>query len=184
MPRVTVKKNQCLLYKPKSTSEYIISGKGNKSSPTSYQFAKHKLTQHQPSSHSFLSTTKPIQRPSLPLQSIDNIQACDRLALCMLRIRDCVSDDIFQEGLEHASSFLVDHCRNAFDATTSSKPANCWLRDALNIVAQDFTVTFGPSFAQPFTAFAASRHDLLYFTYYLLPPLNPAPVCNFSFFFS
>lgn len=73
----------------------------------------------------------------------------------MFGVSHGVSDDVLQKGLEHAPSFFVNHCGNALDPPTTGKPANSWLRDALDVVAKDFAVSFGSSFAESFAAFAS-----------------------------
>ena len=50
---------------------------------------------------------------ALTLQSIDNIERSDSLALCVLSVGDSVPDDAFKEGLKDTSSFFIDHCNNA-----------------------------------------------------------------------
>lgn len=56
------------------------------------------------------SPTEPVQRPSLPLERVHDVQARDRLALRVLRVRDGVADDALEERLEDAAGFFVDHC--------------------------------------------------------------------------
>lgn len=56
-------------------------------------------------------STKTVQRTPLTLERIHDIQTRHRLSLRMLRVRDGVTDDAFEEGLEDAAGFFVDHCR-------------------------------------------------------------------------
>ena len=103
----------------------------------------------------------------------------------MLRVRDRVADDAFQERLEHAAGFFVNHCvdyrrqsthphihregrkrkggegerertgRDTLDASTAREAADGGLGDALDVVAEDLAVAFGAAFAEAFAAFSA-----------------------------
>lgn len=100
-----------------------------------------------------------VQSSALSLESVDNVHGSDRLSLGMLSVGDCISNDVLQEDLEYAASFLVDQAGYTLDTTASRQSTNCWLRDALNVVAQDFPVTLGTTFSETFAAFTSSRHD-------------------------
>ena len=54
-------------------------------------------------------TTETVQSAALSLEGIDNIEGGDSLALGVLGVGDCVTDDAFEEGLEDTTSFFVDH---------------------------------------------------------------------------
>ena len=54
-------------------------------------------------------TTETIQSTALSLEGIDNVERSDSLALGVLSVGDCVTDDTLEEGLENTASFLVDH---------------------------------------------------------------------------
>ena len=54
-------------------------------------------------------TTETVQSAALSLEGIDNVERGDSLALGVLGIGDCVTDDALEEGLEDTTSFLVDH---------------------------------------------------------------------------
>jgi hypothetical protein len=49
-----------------------------------------------------------MQGPALSLQSIDHIHSCDSLPLGMFGGCNGISDNIFQEHLQHTASFLED----------------------------------------------------------------------------
>jgi hypothetical protein len=49
------------------------------------------------------------QLTALSLESVDNVEGGDRLALGVLRVCDRVADDTLKEGLENAAGLLVDH---------------------------------------------------------------------------
>ena len=60
--------------------------------------------------------------------------------------------------LEHATRLLVDEAADALDATAASQPADGRLRNALDVVPQDFAVALCAALAQALAALAASRH--------------------------
>jgi len=50
---------------------------------------------------------------ALSLESIDNIEGGDGLALGVLSVGDSVTDDTFEEGLQDTAGFFVNHWRCA-----------------------------------------------------------------------
>ncbi len=52
---------------------------------------------------------------ALPLQSIDDIERGDGLALGVLGVGDGITDDALEEGLQHTAGFFVDHWNDALD---------------------------------------------------------------------
>ena len=58
--------------------------------------------------------------------------------------------------LEDAASFLVDESRDALDAAATSQTSDCRLGDALDVVAQHFSVPFGATFAESLATFASA----------------------------
>ena len=54
-------------------------------------------------------TTETVQSAALSLEGIDNVERGDSLALGVLGVGDCVTDNTFEEGLEDTTSLLVDH---------------------------------------------------------------------------
>jgi len=76
----------------------------------------------------------------------------------MFGVSNGISDNVLQKRLEHAPSFLVDHRGNALDPPTTGKPTNGRLRNALDVVAEDFAMSFGASFTEAFAAFTTPRH--------------------------
>jgi hypothetical protein len=97
-----------------------------------------------------------VECAALALQGIDNVHGCDRLSLGMLGIGDCVSDNVLQEDFQDTTGLLVDKTAETLDTTASSETTNGWLRDALDVVAQDFSVSLGATFSQSFASFSAS----------------------------
>jgi hypothetical protein len=54
-------------------------------------------------------TTKTVQGTALSLESVDNIEGCDRLALGVFSVCDCISDDALEERLEDTTGLFIDH---------------------------------------------------------------------------
>jgi hypothetical protein len=54
-------------------------------------------------------TTETVKGAALSLESVDNVERCDGLALGVLGVGDGVTDDTLKEGLENTASLLVDH---------------------------------------------------------------------------
>lgn len=79
--------------------------------PSSTLSTKQACKHHHPTPHITQLSTEPIKRPPLPLKRIHDIQTRHRLPLRVLRVRDRVADDAFEERLEHAARLLVDHCK-------------------------------------------------------------------------
>ena len=52
--------------------------------------------------------TYAVQRAALALESVDDVERRDRLALGVLRIRDRVANHALEEEFEHATSLVVD----------------------------------------------------------------------------
>jgi len=61
-------------------------------------------------------TTKTIQSTALALQSIDDIEGRDGLALGVLSVGDSITDDTFEEGLQNTTGLFVDHCDDTLDS--------------------------------------------------------------------
>ena len=54
-------------------------------------------------------TAEAVEGTALSLQSVDDIEGSDGLALGVLSVCDCVADDRFEEGLEDTTCLFVDH---------------------------------------------------------------------------
>jgi hypothetical protein len=94
----------------------------------------------------------------LTLQSIDDIHGGDGLSLGVLGVSDGISDDILKEDLEDTAGLFVDEAGDTLDTTTASETANGGLGDTLDVITQDFAMTFGASLSEALSSFAASRH--------------------------
>ena len=99
-----------------------------------------------------------IESSTLTFQRIDNVHGGDSLSLGMLSVGDSISDHVLKEDLKNTSGLLIDKTADALDTTTTGQTTDRWLCDALDVIAQDFTMSLGASFAQAFTSFTSSRH--------------------------
>lgn len=54
-------------------------------------------------------TTETVQGTALPLESVDDVERGDGLALGVLSVGDRVTDDTLEEGLQDTTGLLVDH---------------------------------------------------------------------------
>jgi hypothetical protein len=55
-------------------------------------------------------TTETVEGTALALQSVDNVERGDSLALGVLSVGDSITNDALEEGLEDTTGLLVDHC--------------------------------------------------------------------------
>lgn len=85
---------------------------------------------------------------ALALESVDNVEGGDGLALGVLSVGDGVTDNTLQEGLENTAGLLVDHSGDTLDTTTASETADSGLSDTLDVVAQNLAVTLGATLAE------------------------------------
>ena len=82
----------------------------------------------------------------------------------MFRIHDGILNHILQKNFEHTPSLFVHESRDAFDTAPPRQSSNGWFGDALDIIAQNFLVTFAPTFAESFPSFPTAstkrnRHE-------------------------
>ena len=54
--------------------------------------------------------TEAVEGTALALESVDNVEGGDGLALGVFGVGDGVTDDTLEEGLEDTTGLLVDHC--------------------------------------------------------------------------
>merc|ERR1719209_945847 len=128
------------------------SGPGARDKQTSLHLLDHKCRLAKLSS-------KAIQGPALPLQGIHHIHGSHSLPLGMFGVGHGVTDDILQEHLENTPGLLIDETADPHDTTPSSKPPDCRLGDALDVVPQHLAMSLGPSLAQALASFTSSSHD-------------------------
>src|SRR5882762_1080394 len=105
-------------------------------------------------------TAEAVQSSSLAFQSVDHIHGGDGLSLRVLGVSDGVADHVLQEDFEHSSGLLIDQTTDTFDTSSAGQTSDRGLCYTLDVVAKNFSVTFGASFAQSFTAFASAGHCL------------------------
>ena len=97
----------------------------------------------------------------LSLESVDNIEGSDSLALGVFRVGDSITDDTLEEGLEDTTGLFVDHGRDTFDTTTTCQTTDSGLSDTLDVVTQDLAVTLGATLAETLASFATFRESML-----------------------
>jgi hypothetical protein len=100
----------------------------------------------------------------LALERVDDVHGRDRLAARVFRVRDGITDAIFQKNLEDPAGFFVNKTGDTFDAATTGQATNGRLGDALNVVAEDFAMALGSSLAESFASLTTARHDDLLFS--------------------
>ena len=59
--------------------------------------------------------TETIKSTALALESVNNVERCNSLALGVLSIGDSIADNALEEGLQDTASLLVDHCGDVLD---------------------------------------------------------------------
>ncbi|VCW48799.1 unnamed protein product [Gulo gulo] len=106
------------------------------------------------------SASEAVQGAALAFQCIHHVHGGDRLAFGVLRVSHRIADHVLQKDFQDSPGLLIDEPRNALDTTSAGEPADGGLRDALDVIPEDFPVPLSASFPQPFTAFPATRHLL------------------------
>ncbi|KFV65828.1 hypothetical protein N307_06741, partial [Dryobates pubescens] len=99
-------------------------------------------------------TAEAVQGTSLALECIDHVHSCHSLPFGVLSVSDSIADHVLQEDLQPSAGLFVDEARNTLDTAAPSQATDGGLGDALDVIAQHFTVALGASFAEPFPAFA------------------------------
>ena len=94
----------------------------------------------------------------MSLQSIDDVHGGDRLPLGVLGVGDSITDHVLQENFEDTSSFFVDESADTLDSTSTSQSTDGGLRDTLDVVTKNLSVTLGASLSKSFSSFTTSRH--------------------------
>jgi hypothetical protein len=103
-------------------------------------------------------TTETVESTALALEGIDNVERGDGLALGVLCVGDCITDDTFKEGLEDTTGLFVDHGRDTLDTATTSETTDGWLGNTLNVITQNLAMTLCSSLSKTFSALSASGH--------------------------
>ena len=102
--------------------------------------------------------TESVESASLPLQCIHNIHGSDSLSLGMISVGDGVTNDRLEEHTEDGAGLLIDQVADTLDTTTTSKTANSWLSDALNVITKQLAMTLSSSLSQSLSSFSATSH--------------------------
>lgn len=103
-------------------------------------------------------TAESVQGTALALQGVHDVHGGDGLALGVLGVGDCITDDVLKEDLENTAGLLVDEARDTLDTTSAGQTANCRLGNALDVVTKYLAVTLSASLSEPLSSFTASRH--------------------------
>ena len=101
-----------------------------------------------------------VKGAALPLESVDNVEGGDGLALGVLGVGDGVADDTLEESLEDTAGLLVDHGGDTLDTATARETADGGLGDTLDVVAQNLAVALGAALAEALATFAACEDDV------------------------
>ena len=64
-------------------------------------------------------TAETVESAALSLESVDNIERCDRLALSVFGVCNGITDDTLEESLKDTSCLFVDHGGDTLDTTTA-----------------------------------------------------------------
>ncbi len=104
-------------------------------------------------------SSEAVQSASLSFQRVHDVHGGDGLSLGVLGVSNGITDNILQEHLQHTAGLLVDQTGDTLDSAAASETTNCGFGDTLDVIPQNFTVTFSASFPESLTAFASSRHD-------------------------
>lgn len=103
-------------------------------------------------------TAETVQSAALAFQRVDDVHSGDGLPLGVLSVGDGISDHVLQKYLEDTASLFVDQSRDTLDASAPGESTDSRLGDTLDVVTQNFTVTFGTSLSEPLSTFATSGH--------------------------
>ena len=76
------------------------------------------------------SASESVEGASLSLQSVDNIEGGDSLALGVLGVGHAVADDGFKEVSEDTAGLVVDSAGDALNSATSGESSDSGLGDA------------------------------------------------------
>ena len=77
-----------------------------------------------------LSAAEAVEGSALSLESVDDIDGGDGLALGVLGVGDGVTDDVLEESSEHESGLVVDERADSLDTATSGESSDRGLGDA------------------------------------------------------
>ena len=104
------------------------------------------------------SSTETVEGSSLSLEGVDDVEGGDGLSLGVLGVGDSITDHVLQENFEDTSSFFVDESADTLDSTSTRQSTDGGLRDTLDVVTKNLSVTLGASLSKSFSSFTTSRH--------------------------
>jgi hypothetical protein len=96
----------------------------------------------------FCLSTKSVQGLALSFECIHDVHGRHGFTPGVFRVRDSITDAIFQKHFEHTTCFFINQSTNTFHTTTTGQTTNGWFGNTLNIIAQDLAVTFGTALAE------------------------------------
>jgi len=86
------------------------SGRSDSHSKAHEPAKKRKVVKCEESKERTYLTTESVKGAALTLECVDDVEGCDSLALGVLGVGDCVTDDTLEEGFEDSAGLFVDHC--------------------------------------------------------------------------
>jgi len=104
-------------------------------------------------------TSETVESAALSLESVNDIEGGDCLALCVLCVCDGVTDNTLKEGLQDTTGLFVNHRRDTFHTTTTSQTSDGWLGNTLNVVSQNLAMALGATLSETLSTLSASSHD-------------------------
>ncbi|KAL8129211.1 hypothetical protein V2J09_018366 [Rumex salicifolius] len=87
--------------------------------------------------------------PALSLESVNDVHGRHGLSPRVFSVSHSIANNVLKEDLEDASGLLVDETADSLHASSPRKPTNGGLRDALDVVPQNLTVSFCSSLSKP-----------------------------------
>lgn len=81
--------------------------------------------------------TETVKGAALALESVDNVERGNSLALGVLSVGDRVTDNRLEEELEDTTGLVVDQTGDTLNTTTTRETADSGLGDTLDVVSQD-----------------------------------------------
>jgi len=103
-------------------------------------------------------TSESVEGSSLSLESIDDIHGSDSLPLGMFSVGDSISYDVIQEDLEDSSGFFVNETRDSLDSSSTGQSSDGRLRDSLDVVSKNLSMSLGSSLSKTLSSFSSSGH--------------------------
>ncbi len=111
----------------------------------------------------YLLRAESVQRSSLSLQRIHDVQCHHRLAPRVFRVRNRVPNHWLEEHLQHIPRLFIDQTRDTLHTTTTRQTTDGRLRNALDVIPQNLAMAFRTSLSQSFSSFTASWHSACVF---------------------